>query len=363
MAPELLENKTYGYESDIWSVGVVYYQFLTGDYPYNAINDMEILKKIKKGPPNFPPNIKISKESVDFILKCLTVDPKKRITWKAIYEHPLIQDKNHKIKDTYVGGLKSTIDVNNNKNFYNKEIPGMVSPNNFEFPTAQLEETNDFDRIRKEVEYKKYLDAKILQYTQAYLERRNHIMLILKHGITPIYDLQNLPISHQLYAFLMCKKAFMDMSQLMLAIQNKVNIFKITEFWNEFVGKPEYARLFELLKSDNEMIYNYAVTFMTEVKTKNPKIQNELNLKSSTAMFPTIYREELTSYSYLLFDYRDRPEVSKPVVMKLITFLCDLINGISITSEQYDKALENLDISLMEGRFQKSLQALYNGQH
>jgi serine/threonine-protein kinase ULK/ATG1 len=85
MAPELLENKTYGVECDIWSVGVVYYQFLTGDYPYTAINDMEILKKIKKGPPIFPPKIPISKESMDFILRCLTIDPKKRITWKAIY--------------------------------------------------------------------------------------------------------------------------------------------------------------------------------------------------------------------------------------------------------------------------------------
>lgn len=157
-------------------------------------------------------------------------------------------------------------------------------------------------------------------------------MLILKHGITPIYDLQSLPISHHLYAFLMCKKAFMDMSQLMIEIQKRTNIFKITEFWNEFVARPEYTRLFELLRSDNEMIYNYAVTFMTEVKTNNPKIQNELNLKTFTAMFQTIYREELSSYSYLLFDYRDRPDVNKSTIMKLITFLCDLINGISITS-------------------------------
>jgi len=80
-------------------------------------------------------------------------------------------------------------------------------------------------------------------------------------------------------------------------------------------------------------------------------------------MFATIYREELSSYSYLLFDYRDRPDVNKIVIMKLITFLCDLINGIKITSEQYNKALEGLDIKFMEDQFLKSLHALYNGQH
>jgi serine/threonine protein kinase len=95
---------------------------------------MEILKKIRKGPPAFPNKIPISKESQDFILKFLTVDPKKRITWKAIYEHPLINDKK-KIRDTYVAGLKSTINVDKNKDFYNKEkIPNMPNTKPFEIP-------------------------------------------------------------------------------------------------------------------------------------------------------------------------------------------------------------------------------------
>jgi serine/threonine protein kinase len=34
MAPEILAEKPYGMEADIWSVGVVYYQMLYGKYPY-----------------------------------------------------------------------------------------------------------------------------------------------------------------------------------------------------------------------------------------------------------------------------------------------------------------------------------------
>ena len=60
MAPEILENKKYGAECDVWSIGVVYYQFIIGDYPYNGINDTEILKKIKSYPPRFPETIEIS---------------------------------------------------------------------------------------------------------------------------------------------------------------------------------------------------------------------------------------------------------------------------------------------------------------
>lgn len=62
-------------------MGVVYYQLLIGEYPYNGLSDNEILKKIKAYPPRFPEGIEISSNSKDFIKKCLTVDPKKRISW------------------------------------------------------------------------------------------------------------------------------------------------------------------------------------------------------------------------------------------------------------------------------------------
>jgi hypothetical protein len=114
----------------------------------------------------------------------------------------------------------------------------MMSPNLFEFPIVQLEETKDIDKIQKEMAYRKELEAKILLYTQLYLERRNMIMLTLKHGITPIYELQPLPIAHQLYAFLMCKKTFLEMSEFLTTIHNRVNIFKLVEFWNEFIASP-----------------------------------------------------------------------------------------------------------------------------
>lgn len=102
-------------------MGVVYYQLMTGEYPYNAINDAEILKKIKRGPPNFPVNINISQDSRDFILKCLTADPARRISWKEIYEHPLFADKKNQTRQTYLGNFTSTIDLNLNKDFYQKK--------------------------------------------------------------------------------------------------------------------------------------------------------------------------------------------------------------------------------------------------
>lgn len=81
MAPEVLSENPYGFQADIWSIGVVYYQLLYGKYPYTGMNDFDILKKIKKNRPDFS-KVNISVEARDFLDRCLTVDPRKRISWR-----------------------------------------------------------------------------------------------------------------------------------------------------------------------------------------------------------------------------------------------------------------------------------------
>ena len=49
-----------------------------------GINDYDILKKIKNSRPNYD-SIQISANAKDFIDKCLTVDPQKRISWRDLY--------------------------------------------------------------------------------------------------------------------------------------------------------------------------------------------------------------------------------------------------------------------------------------
>jgi len=296
MAPELLESRIYGNECDIWSVGVVYFQFLTGDYPYNAINDMEILKKIKASPPKFPETVEISEESKDFIRKCLTIEPKKRITWKAIYDHPLLSDtKVSNMRQTYIGTLQSKISLNKNKEFYEKQKDinpmKIVEEKSFEFEKAQLEESLDFSKLQEEAKKKKAVEAALLQYSQYYLERRNKIMLILKYGISPIFDLQALPINQNLYAFLMCKKAFLDISDFKKAVNGRSNIFKITNYLAEFGASKEYVAIIEQINNDYDMIGAYANSFILEVSTKYPKIKAELTLESVTPDFPQILKE------------------------------------------------------------------------
>ncbi len=59
---------------------------LYGKYPYMGMNDYDILKKIKNNRPDYS-KINLSRNAKDFIDRCLTVDPKKRMSWIEIYNH------------------------------------------------------------------------------------------------------------------------------------------------------------------------------------------------------------------------------------------------------------------------------------
>lgn len=47
MAPEVLEEKPYGLDADLYSLGVNFYELLYGTFPFNGRNEFELLNNIK----------------------------------------------------------------------------------------------------------------------------------------------------------------------------------------------------------------------------------------------------------------------------------------------------------------------------
>ena len=48
LSPELCENKPYNHKSDVWSLGCVVYEMMTGSHPFNAQNQGALFVKILK---------------------------------------------------------------------------------------------------------------------------------------------------------------------------------------------------------------------------------------------------------------------------------------------------------------------------
>lgn len=79
IAPEVLSGK-YGKECDIWSLGVVLYQMLTGCMPFDGQSAPEVFSKIKKGAFKISPKFGLSTDSIELLHGMIEVDRKKRWT-------------------------------------------------------------------------------------------------------------------------------------------------------------------------------------------------------------------------------------------------------------------------------------------
>lgn len=71
MSPQLLKKVKYTNKSDLWSIGLIYYEMLHGRTPWPASNELQLLNGIYSKKPYF--HAGVTNVSKDFILKCLEI--------------------------------------------------------------------------------------------------------------------------------------------------------------------------------------------------------------------------------------------------------------------------------------------------
>jgi len=79
MAPEIIKHQHYSMKADIWSVGVVFYQMLTGQQPLKSKNFYELSKKIDNGDASISIPLDIPSKSRVILENILIFDSDKRI--------------------------------------------------------------------------------------------------------------------------------------------------------------------------------------------------------------------------------------------------------------------------------------------
>lgn len=94
MAPEVLfpepKKVKYNSKADLWSIGVIFYQLLFGEWPFYGSNQDQLKNNIVERSDNklpFPRSI--SSESKDLLQRLLAFYPQKRIDWQDFFSHPI----------------------------------------------------------------------------------------------------------------------------------------------------------------------------------------------------------------------------------------------------------------------------------
>lgn len=93
MSPEIIDNKAYSQQCDVWAMGVIMYSLLCGLPPFRAGSEEELYDIIKKGEVDFMSNPvwnTISEQAKNCIELMLKTDPAQRITASEVLHHTWI---------------------------------------------------------------------------------------------------------------------------------------------------------------------------------------------------------------------------------------------------------------------------------
>ena len=82
----------------MWSVGVVLYEMMYGQTPWNGKDLTELVKNQKQEELSFKPPVKSDAVNA-LIRRMLALDSKLRISWEEIFEHPLCKEPLTNLKD------------------------------------------------------------------------------------------------------------------------------------------------------------------------------------------------------------------------------------------------------------------------
>ncbi|KAI8139897.1 kinase-like domain-containing protein [Fennellomyces sp. T-0311] len=89
MAPEIFEKTGHGKPVDMWAIGVITYFLLCGYTPFERESNVGEMNAIMNADYSFDEQFwsGISEEAKDFVRRCLTIDPMKRMTAHEALEH------------------------------------------------------------------------------------------------------------------------------------------------------------------------------------------------------------------------------------------------------------------------------------
>ncbi|CAG9864407.1 unnamed protein product [Phyllotreta striolata] len=88
LSPEMILGETYDEKVDLWSLGVLCFEFLVGKPPFETSNSNNLCKNISEGEFKIPPYV--SDDAKDLIRRLLVTESKYRIALNSVLKHPWI---------------------------------------------------------------------------------------------------------------------------------------------------------------------------------------------------------------------------------------------------------------------------------
>ncbi|MBA0769449.1 hypothetical protein Gotri_018181 [Gossypium trilobum] len=100
MAPEIIQNKKYDAKADLWSVGAILFQLITGKPPFDGNNQLQLFQNILRSTElQFPEGAleKLHPDCVNLCRSLLRHDPVERLTFREFFDHKFLGERSKKV--------------------------------------------------------------------------------------------------------------------------------------------------------------------------------------------------------------------------------------------------------------------------
>lgn len=93
MAPEIMQFQKYDAKADLWSVGTILFQLVTGKTPFSGNNQMQLMQNIlKSNELQFPPEVgELHPYCKDLCHKLLRQHPVERLSFEEFFDHEFLR--------------------------------------------------------------------------------------------------------------------------------------------------------------------------------------------------------------------------------------------------------------------------------
>ena len=181
-APEIIQGNNYdGFQIDVWCCGIVLYNMVCGDVPFEGETNKELFKNIIECEPEYPDFL--SDDCKKIIKSILVNDPKRRITIEKIKESEFYLKGKKLCKINYEIDLdeldKKSYNIKIVKNIYENQKGNKQNKENNEKTEINFGITNKSDNI-KNILNRKGINKEILDIknkeTQITDDEKNNIL-------------------------------------------------------------------------------------------------------------------------------------------------------------------------------------------
>ncbi|KAI1866929.1 hypothetical protein JX265_007505 [Neoarthrinium moseri] len=125
MAPEILRYERYDAKADLWSVGTVLYEMVSGKPPFRASNHVELLRKIENAEDQikFSRDCQVSSDLKGLIRGLLKRQPVERMSFENFFNHTVVTEQIPGLVEDDVPKVQRTLSKTESRNVNKSDEP------------------------------------------------------------------------------------------------------------------------------------------------------------------------------------------------------------------------------------------------